>query len=147
MLRTIKNIVLTLLIVISSITVSNAQNNTDITYMSWTQSGAGYWTQSQYYNIYNDFDWAVTRTRYADSYGYYTFKVWFFSQSYYWDGYSAAYTSTNIRSINIYLDGTHWVSDYSKIGITFSNEYVGFKFKSKKSNPRIVITWGTMSAK
>lgn len=146
MIKSIRNIFLTLCIIFACISSSKSQS-IDVEYITWTNSGVGYWTKSTYYNIYNDFDWAVTRTQYPDYNGYYTFKVWLYSQSYYWDGRNATYTSTNIRNIDVYLDGTRWVSNYSQIGITFKDEYVGIKFKIKKANPYFMIKWGTMSAK
>jgi hypothetical protein len=45
-------------------------------YLTWTQSGAGYWTKSSGYSIYNDFDYMLTRSKYPIN-GYYYFDFWF----------------------------------------------------------------------
>lgn len=118
-------------------------------YISWRPSGYGYWTQGSTYSIYNDFDWMVTRSIYPNKNGYYYYDFWFFSQSYYWDGYSASYTSTNLRDVNVYVNGTHITSDYSTVGITFNQTYnaMSLRFISRSTNPKIYFKWGSMKAK
>jgi hypothetical protein len=117
-------------------------------YITWRRSGSGYWTQYTNYYVYNDFDWMVSRSVGTIN-GYYYYDFWFYSQSYYWDGYSASYTSTNLRNVNVYVDGKHYSSDYSSLGITFNQTYnaIGLRIMSKNPRPSISITWGQMKAK
>jgi hypothetical protein len=118
-------------------------------YIPWSKSGAGYWTQSTGYSIYNDFDWKVTRTQYADSYGYYYYYVWFYSQSYWWDGYNAKYTSTNVKNVVMSVNGYATTANRSDLGITFNDTYnaSSLTFKIKSSNPTVYISWGSMHAR
>ena len=55
------------------------------------------------YNVYSNFDYMISRSVYPDSYGYYNFYFWFYSQSYYWDGRNPIYTSTNVRNITVHV--------------------------------------------
>lgn len=120
-------------------------------YLGWRKSGSGYWTYSVGYNTYNDFDYAITRNVYDKS-GYYYYDFWFYSQSYYWDGYRATYTSTNIRNITVFInegDGLKLVNyDYTPLGITFFNQFspINLRVKSRLYNPLIIIKWNNMSA-
>ena len=118
-------------------------------YINWTPSGAGYWTQSTSYSIYNDFDYKITRSVYPNRNGYYYYDFWLFSQSYYWDGYTSSYTSTNLKNVNVYVNGTHVTSDYSTVGISFNKTYnaISLRFISKSTNPKIYFKWGSMKAK
>lgn len=124
-----------------------AQTYEVITYKTWAPSGVGYWTRGYYYNIYNDFDWMLTRSTETIN-GYYYFDFWFFSQSYYWDGYTPEYASTNIRNIDVYVDGRYYKSDYSTIGITFLKTYNAQSLRIITKNPRptIYFKWGNMKA-
>lgn len=119
-----------------------------ITYIGWTQSGVGYWTEGSYYYTYHDFDWMITRSATTIN-GYYYFDFWFYSQSYYWDGYTADYTSTNLRNINIYVDGYHYSSDYSTLGVTFNSTYnaKSLRIITKNPRPKIYFKWDYMNAK
>ena len=117
-------------------------------YIGWSPSGVGYWTQGRYYHVYNDFDWMLTRSVKSFD-GYYYFDFWFFSQSYYWDGYSADYASTNIRNVKVYVDGKFYKSENSTLGITFFKTYNASSLRVITKNPRPIIyfKWGYMNAK
>jgi hypothetical protein len=117
-------------------------------YLNWQPSGSGYWTKHTNYHVYNDFSFMVARSTYTYD-GYYYFSVWLYSQSYYWDGYNANYTSTNIRYVNIYSDGYLVTQDNTTIGITFYDKLSPreLRFKSKNKFPKFYITWKQMSAK
>jgi hypothetical protein len=119
------------------------------TYIPWKVSGSGYWSKSTNYQIYNDFDFMVTRSIYPNNGGYYYYDFWFFSQSYYWDGYSQSYTSTNLKNVNIYVNNQLVVSDYSSVGITFNKTFnaTSLRIMSKSTQPQIYIKWGSMKAK
>jgi hypothetical protein len=119
------------------------------TYIPWKVSGSGYWSNSHNYQIYNDFDFKVTRSIYPNRNGYYYYDFWFFSQSYYWDGYKQSYTSTNIKNVNIYVGNQLVVSDYNSMGITFNQTFnaMSLRFITKSTNPQIYIKWGSMKAK
>ena len=99
--------ILTVLVVSFTNTAQSQTYDVQV-YKSWTPSGVGYWTQGRYYHVYNDFDWMITRSVMSFN-GYYYFDFWFFSQSYYWDGYKADYAATNIRNIKVYVDGLHYM--------------------------------------
>ena len=118
-------------------------------YIPWSRSNSGYWYTYSTYSVYSDFDWMVTRSNKPDYYGYYYYHTWFYSQSFYWDGYNKKYTSTNIRNIKIYVNGSLTIYDTSDLGITFMNEYnaTGLTFKSKIPNVKINIIWSSMTAK
>jgi hypothetical protein len=144
----------------SFITISDVNENTIIydegysqsydvePYIQWSPSGVGYWTQNTNYYIYNDFDWMISRSVNTFN-GYYYFDFWFFSQSYYWDGYNASYTSTNLRNVNVYVDGDHYTSDYSTLGITFNQTYnaTSLRIITKNPQPSIYFKWDSMNAK
>ena len=121
-------------------------------YVPWKVSGSGYWTNAKGYSVYNDFDYMVSKSTYPDQYGYYSYDFWFYSQSYYWDGYKANYASTNVRDISIYLNDGYGLKlmsyDNSMIGITFFDNYSPTKLrvKAKSYNPIILIKWNFMSA-
>lgn len=140
------------LILFFFLTVSFVQKEETETYVDWQHSNSGYWMYRNGYNVYNDFDYMVSRSIYPDKYGYYSFYFWFYSQSYYWDGYRASYTSTNIRNVIVYINegyGDKVISyDYTPIGITFFGQYCPFSliFKSKSRTPMVVIRWNFMSA-
>lgn len=117
-------------------------------YLNWQLSGSGYWTTHTNYHVYNDFSFMVARS--TKSYnGYYYFTIWLYSQSYYWDGYNANYTSTNIRNVKVYSDGYLATQNISAIGITFYDKTAPklLRFKSTNRHPKIYISWKQMSAK
>jgi len=121
----------------------------DVTYISWSKSNSGYWTNYTNYSVYNDFDWMVSRSNQPDYYGYYYYHIWFYSQSFYWNGYNKKFTSTNIKDIKLYVNNYLTVIHSNGLGITFMNEYkaTSLTFKSKLPNAKINIVWGKMSAK
>jgi len=125
-----------------------ASSNT-VSYIEWTPSNSGYWTQYTSYSVYNDFEWSVVRSKYPDDYGQYYYYVWFYSQSYFWDGYNAKYTSTNIKNIKIYANDVLTTWNTTDLGCTFNGEYnaANLNFKIASANPKFEITWGHMSAK
>lgn len=141
-----------LLILFFLITTSFGQGYETDTYVSWKQSNSGYWQSNYGFNVYNDFDFMITRTVNPDNYGYYTFYFWFYSQSYYWDGYKATYTSTNIRNVTVHMNDGNGLKlvayDYSPLGITFYGQYCpsNLIFKSKTRTPVYFIRWSNMSA-
>jgi len=141
-----------LLILVFLITTSFGQGYETETYVNWKHSNSGYWISNNGFNVYSDFDFMITRTVYPDNYGYYTFYFWLYSQSYYWDGYRASYTSTNIRNVTVHISeggGLKLVAyDYSPLGITFYSQYCpsNLVFKSKIKSPLYYIRWGSMSA-
>lgn len=120
-------------------------------FVNWQPSNSGYWTYSNGYNIYNDFDYCVTRNSYDKS-GYYYYDFWFFSQSYYWDGRNATYTSTNVRNISIFINEGYGLKlvgyDFSPLGITFFGQFCPkqLTIRSRQYNPTIFIKWNNMSA-
>lgn len=158
MKKSIKSILKKLLIVVflvfttsftpTSKKVDKKQTYDIVTYIKWTPSYSGYWTYSKGYSIYNDFDWMVSRSTYSYN-GYYYFDFWFFSQSYYWDGYQAQYTTTNIKKVDVYFDGSWVLSDKTPLGITFDKTYnaVTLRVMSKNPQPKIYFKWGSMNAK
>jgi hypothetical protein len=118
-------------------------------YKGWTQSGSGYWIQGTTYNTYNDFDYMITRSVNKIN-GYYYYDFWFYSQSYYWDGYNAQYTSTNIKNFVIYnMNNSIVTSDMSSIGITFKDTYNAKTLTFISTSPDIGVRfkWGGMRAK
>ena len=127
-----------------------SQNYEVINIINWTQSDLGYWIVGYGYNLYSDFDWMVTRSVYSDTYGYYYYDLWFFSQSYYWDGVNVKYCHTNIREITVSIDvgkgKKDVVMDMTPMGITFdeSTNAPTLRFKSTFTNPYIWIKWGKM---
>lgn len=120
-------------------------------YINWQPSNSGYWTYGMGYNVYNDFDYCVTRNVYDKS-GYYYYDFWFYSQSYYWDGANAKYTSTNVRNISIFINEGYGLKlinyDYTPLGITFFGQFCAknLTIKSRSFNPMLVIKWNNMSA-
>lgn len=118
-------------------------------YINWSKSGVGYWTSYSNYSVYNDFDWMVSRSNAPDYNGYYYYYIWFYSQSFYWNGYDKKYTSTNIVGMKLYVNNYLVISDNSPLGITFMNEYNAslLTFKSKSPTVKINIVWKNMSAK
>jgi len=139
------------LILFFLLTVSFNQKETEV-YTNWQTTNSGYWMYRNGYNVYSNFDYMISRSVYPDSYGYYTFYFWFYSQSYYWDGRNPIYTSTNVRNITVHIydiTGEKLVSyDYSPIGITFNNQFSPYSlnFKTRNRTPIILIRWGYMSA-
>lgn len=121
-------------------------------YIPWKVSGSGYWTNLNGYAVYNDFEYMVSRSTSVDQYGYYYYDFWFYSQSYYWDGYNATYTSTNIRNVIVQVNegyGYRTISyDYTPLGISFFSQYspLSLRIKSKSYNPLIIMRWNNMSA-
>jgi hypothetical protein len=161
-MKVLKNIVLILIVLLNTSFITSGEKVDEIsynvvkpntysvqTYIPWKASGSGYWSQSTNYHIYNDFDFKVTRSVYPNNNGYYYYDFWFFSQSYYWNGYNASYTSTNIKNVNVYVGNTLIVSDYSGMGITFNQTFnaTSIRFISKSTKPYIYIKWGSMKAK
>jgi len=132
--------------------VSFTQKNGSEVYVNWQPSKSGYWTYGVGFNVYNDFDYMISRSTYPDNYGYYTFYFWFYSQSYYWDGYNATYTSTNVRNISIFINEAYGNKlicyDNTPLGVTFFGQYspLNLRFKSKLTNPLVIIRWNNMSA-
>jgi hypothetical protein len=132
--------------------VSFTQKNETEVYVNWQPSKSGYWTYGVGFNVYNDFDYMISRSTYPNNYGYYTFYFWFYSQSYYWNGYNATYTSTNVRNITVFINegyGNKLICyDYTPLGVTFFGQYspVNLRFKSKLTNPLVIIRWNNMSA-
>ena len=124
----------------------------DEIYVNWQPSNSGYWSYYNTFNIYSDFDYMISKSAYPDKYGYYTFYFCFYSQSHYWDGRNATYTSTNIRNITVHLNegnGNKLICyDYTPLGISFFGQYCppNLIFKSRYSRPMIIIRWGSMSA-
>jgi hypothetical protein len=90
----------------------------------------------------------ITRSKYPIN-GYYYYDFWFYSQSYYWDGYSASYAYTNLRNVNVYLDGKHYGSDYSTLGISFFETHNATSLRVITKNPKASIwfKWDYMNAK
>lgn len=127
---------------------SSKQTYEVVTYVNWKPSSVGYWATTRGYSVYNDFDWMVTRSKYSYN-GYYYFDFWFFSQSYYWDGYQAQYTTTNIKKIDVYFDGNWVTSDYTNLGITFDRTYnaITLRVMSVNPQPNIYFKWKSMQAK
>lgn len=141
--------VITFLFVSSFKSDKNLKQGYDvIPYINWKPSGVGYWTTTRGYSVYNDFDWMVTRSKYSYN-GYYYFDFWFFSQSYYWDGYQSQYTTTNIKKIDVYFDGQYVLSDNTQLGITFDKTYnaVTLRVISANPQPKIYYKWKSMQAK
>jgi hypothetical protein len=130
-------------------TVMNYQTYDTQVHTSWKLSGSGYWRESNGYSIYNDFEYAISRSIYPIN-GYYYYDFWFFSQSYYWDGYTQHWAATNMMNVDVYVDNQHVTSDYSTLGITFSGkEYnaTSLRFYTKNPNAKIYFKWGGMKAK
>lgn len=132
--------------------ISFTQKNETEVYVNWQPSKSGYWNYGVGFNVYNDFDYMVSRTTYPDNYGYYTYYFWFYSQSYYWDGNNATYTSTNVRNITIFINegyGNKLICyDNTPLGVTFFGQYspINLRFKSKSRNPYIIMKWNNMTA-
>lgn len=154
-MKYIKLFILSIFLLTTSFTPSNDKNysvsqtyNT-LTYVDWHKSGSGYWIESDGYNIYNDFDWMITRSIYPDNYGYYYYDIWFYSQSYYWDGQNAAYTATNIKYITVFVNNIIILVDNSNLGVTFNDTYNAktLRFKSLSKTPTIYFKWKSMCAK
>jgi len=141
-----KKIIFLILIVLSTFSYSQSKYET-IKYIDWGKSNSGYWTEHNSYAVYNDFDWCVTRSKYKIG-GYYYFDFWFYSQSYYWDGQSPSYTSTNIRDVSVYFDNIFILSDNSTLGISFYDVTNPSQLRIKAVNPTpyIIIKWDYMSA-
>jgi hypothetical protein len=141
-----------LLVILVFLSVSFSKKNETEVYIYWQQSNSGYWTYGRGFNVYSDFDYMVSRTTYTDSYGFYTYYFWFYSQSYYWDGYRATYTSTNVRNITVHINEGYGLKltcyDYTPLGVTFFGQYspTNLRFKSKSRNPYIIMKWNNMSA-
>ena len=157
-MKVLKNIVLILAILLSTSFIHKGEISHKIVkpqaygtqvYTPWKTSGSGYWTTNANYHIYNDFDFMITRSTYPNSGGYYFYDFWFFSQSYYWNGYGASYTSTNITGVSVYVGDYLVVSDYSNIGITFNKTFnaTSIRIMSKSTKPNIHLKWGDMKAK
>ena len=150
-MKVFKIILLTLLLSTSFI-YSQKTNETNkyetIVYSDWQNSGSGYWSTNDKYYTYNDFDFLISRSKETFG-GYYYYDFWLFSQSYYWDGNEATYTSTNIKDITVIVDGNVVKQEFSDIGITFNKMYnaITLRVKSSKVKPNIIITWKSMSAK
>lgn len=117
-----------------------------VTYINWTQSNSGYWTKYSGYWVYNDFDWAVSRSVETHG-GFYIYDIWLYSQSYVYnaDG-STEPLSTNVRDIRVYADSFLRSRCVNSIGVTFFNSTapVTLRFKSKSKYPTIIIRWGSM---
>lgn len=131
---------------ITNITSVETYQNNKVLVSNWKNSGSGYWNQNNGIWIYNDFDFKIMRSSTTDVNGYYTYYMYFLSQSYYWDGSNASYTSTNIKYIDLYVDGNWILRNYNDLGITFYDSYSpnSLTFKSKKSNVYIYFTWKNM---
>jgi len=116
-------------------------------YVPWQHSGVGYWVQYQTYYTYNDFSYMVSRSKETFG-GYYYYDVWFYSNSYYWDGNNATYTSTNIKYVYVYVDGKLTSKNENSIGITFYNETAptSLRFMSTSKYPKVWIKWNQMKA-
>lgn len=118
-------------------------------FLPWTRSGSGYWTQYKGYSVYNDFDYMITKSKYPINGGYY-YDFWFYSQSYYWDGYTAQYTSTNVRNFILSdYNGNIITQDKSNLGITFKDAFnaVTLRYTSTSPSLGVKFTWSSMSAK
>lgn len=115
-----------------------------VTYINWTKSGSGYFTTYPGYVVYNDFDWAVTRSTKQFN-GYYIYDIWFFSQSYIKDN-DVEYISTNVKNVYVYSNNVLVSRCVNPVGITFFDEVPAetLKFYSKSKFPIIYITWGSM---
>lgn len=115
-------------------------------YINWQKSGSGYWSSFPNYSVWSDFDFCVTKTPINK---YYSFDIWLFSQSYYWDGYRIQYTSTNIRNIDVYVDNILYTVDRNPLGITFYQKYNPPSLRITTTNPypKIYLNWGQMHAK
>lgn len=118
-----------------------------VVYIDWSLSGSGYWIKHPRYHIYNDFKMMISRSTTTIG-GYYHYDLWFYSESYYWDGRKATYTSTNVKNINVYVDGVLKKQNNSAIGITFFDEMSPHSLRvvSKSKNPLIYVTWGQIKA-
>lgn len=117
-----------------------------VTYIGWTQSNSGYWTKYTGYWVYNDFDWAVSRSVETFS-GYYIYDIWFYSQSYVYNADASTESlSTNVRDVKVYANGYLVSRCVNSVGVTFFNSTapVTLRFKSKSKYPTIIIRWGSM---
>lgn len=118
-----------------------------VIYLDWRLSGSAYWVDNGTYYTYNDFSYMVTRSTQPMG-GYYYYDFWLFSQSYYWDGINANYTSTNIKNVYVYVNGVLVTYDKSPLGITFFDEVAPtvLRVMSTSKTPKIIISWEKMSA-
>jgi hypothetical protein len=167
MMRVLKNIllVLTLCLFTSSVgpgLIEKESVNTDVVeysetttyggyetevYIPWKKSGSGYWLQYSGYYVYNDFSFMISRSKEKIG-GYYYYDIWFYSESYYWDGKNAEYTSTNIKNVYVYVDGKLTTYNESSIGITFFNETTphSLRFVTTSKYPKVWVQWKQMKA-
>ncbi|NIP31193.1 MAG: hypothetical protein GTN59_11745 [Candidatus Dadabacteria bacterium] len=126
--------------------VNQKQYNSSI-YVDWKVSGSGYWSNNDYYYIYNDFMYMISRSDFKIN-NYYYFDIWLFSESYYWDGSQATYTSTNIKYVTVYVNGYVSAKNTNSLGVTFFDEAApkSLRVKSQSKNPRITFSWKEMKA-
>ena len=125
-------------------------NYETVVFLDWTPSGSDYWSQSKGYSVYNGFDYMITRSKYPVYEDYYYYDFWFYSQSYYWDGYKATYVATNIKNFYVYDSFSNViVYDTSDMGIIFFDTYnaTTLRYISKNPNLGVYFKWGYMSAK
>lgn len=154
-MRSLMTIFLCLVVLINTSFYNHisAQNNKAaskyITYIPWKSSDVGYWLTYNNYSVYNDFDYKISRTILPTKSGNYYYYVSFYSQSYYWDGYKANYTSTNVRNIKLSINDSIVSSNLTDLGITFNGTYTAssLTFSSKSKSPAIWISWENMKAK
>lgn len=116
-------------------------------YVPWKKSGSGYWLDHGTYYTYNDFSFMVSRSKYKIG-GYYYYDIWFYSESYYWDGQNADYTSTNIKNVYVYVNGNLVTYNENSLGITFFDETAphSLRFTTTSTSPKVWVTWKEMKA-
>jgi hypothetical protein len=126
--------------------VAQSEDYDVVVYKDWMHSGSGYFTIYDTYYVYNDFDWAITRSVEKFN-GYYIFDIWFFSQSYIKTGEKIEYISTNIRDIYVYANKVQVSRCVNPVGITFFDAESAYtlRFYHKNAYPGIFMKWGNMA--
>ena len=103
-----------------------------VDYLGWQLSNDGCYGCPSFY-------WKVTKSVYPDTYGYYIYDFWFYSNSLYPQG---GWASTYVYDIFIKVDG-YWINS-GAFWITFKEEYnpTMMRFKTVNKAPYINIQWG-----
>lgn len=109
---------------------SSGQSNS-ATYIDWQLSNQGC-------NGCASFYWEVGRTIQPSEDGYYTFDVWFYSNSSYSDG---TWAPTYLYGVSLFVDG--YLFNSTPVWAVFKNYYTPstLRFKTTNPNPLIQLTW------
>ena len=108
------------------------QTNTgeSVVYSNWQISNDGCWNCSSFF-------WLVSKNKYPDNYGYYTYNVWFYSNGYYSNG---DWASVYVWGIKLYVDN-YIIAD--NVWVTFKEPFSlsNLSFRTKNTKPIIYLTW------